>query len=155
MAEHHKHVLLPLQRLPAADKPKDIMGDDDSGFKGVFAQTLALMNPPISLRKTTAKEGKSVIDAAMYHFKIALNEDMQQRNTTGWIGQLDRVVAGQNNKGHYGLAKATPNEVGTGINTWLQYSLLVKNTKHMEQNSKAWERSKKGLECLQSSAELW
>ena len=135
-----------LAGMPEADKPKDIAGDDDSAFKGVFAQTLAAMNPPISLRRTTAKEGKSVVDAAMYHFKIALQEDMQQRNSTSWIDSLARVVAGQNDKAHYGLAKATPNEVGTGINTWLQYSLLVKNTKHMEQNSKAWERSKKGLE---------
>ena len=49
-------------------------------------------------------------------------------------------------KAHGSLGMAAPDDVGTGINTWLQYSLLVRNTKHLEQNAKAWNRSKRDLE---------
>ena len=57
-----------------------------------------------------------------------------------------RVVAGQGTKPHSGLGMAAPDDVGTGINTWLQHSLLVRNTRHMEQNAKAWNRTRRGLE---------
>ena len=71
---------------------------------------------------------------------------MQQRNSASWIDHLNRVVSGQNAKAHSSLGMAAPDDVGTGINSWLQYGLLVRNTKHLEQNAKAWNRSKRGLE---------
>ena len=95
---------------------------------------------------TTEKEGKSVIDAAIYHAKRALYADMQQRNSTAWTDHLDRVVSGYNAKAHSSLGMAAPDDVGTGVNSWPQYGLLVKNTKHLEQNAKAWTRTRRGLE---------
>ena len=133
--------------MPASEVPKDIAGDDDGAFKGAFATYLAGRNPPISLRMTTAKEGKSVIDSAIYHFKRALYADMQQRNSTSWIEHYDRVLRGYNEKPHSTLGMAAPNDVRSADGkSWLEYALLVRNTKHMEQNAKAWDRSRKGLE---------
>ena len=135
-----------IQGMPAAERPKDITGDDDGAFKGAFRQYLD--GQGIGLRMTTEKEGKSVIDAAIYHMKRALYSDMQRRNSTQWaVGDtLARIVAGQNARAHSSLGMAAPDDVGTGINTWLQYGLLVRNTKHLEQNAKAWNRTRRGLE---------
>ena len=41
--------------MPAAERPKDITGDDDGAFKGAFRQYLD--GQGIGLRMTTDKEG--------------------------------------------------------------------------------------------------
>ena len=110
------------------------------------SQSLSLDAQGMSLRMTSDKAGKSVIDAAIYHLKRALYADMQQRNSTAWTDHLDRVVSGRNAKAHSSPGMAAPDDVGTGINTWLQYSLPVRNTKHLEQSAKAWNRSKTDME---------